>query len=267
MFPRIFTIGSFSLHTYGVLVVAAFVTGLLVATRLAASRGLDRNRVFDLGVYVALAAIAGAKVLMVLENLPYYLENPRAIFSVASLQSAGVFYGGFLAALGTAAWYMHRHGLPFFETADAFVPGVALGHGIGRLGCFAAGCCWGHPTSLPWAVTFTDPYAHDIVGVPLGVPLHPAQLYEFAALLLIFAVLMAVWKRRSFEGQVLSLYLMLYGVARFALEFTRDRSDNGMPWGLVSVSQGIALLLALAGLAIWLSRRRAPLLSSVTQHS
>ncbi len=203
---------------------------------------------------------------MLVEDWRYYSSHPASIFSLASLQSAGVFYGGFLAALAVAVWYMRRHHLPFFETADAFVPGVALGHAIGRLGCFAAGCCWGHQTELPWAVTFTDPYAHDLVGVPLGIPLHPAQLYEFVALLAIFAALLAAWRRRGFAGQVLGLYLVLYGVARFALEFTRDRSGSALPWGLVSVSQGIAVLMTIAGLAIWMSRRHAPVLSRAPQH-
>lgn len=261
MHPKLFTVGHFVLHSYGVLVALAFAAGLWVAIRLARSRGQDPNRIFDLGIYTALAGMVGSKLLMLIEDGGYYAAHPGAILP-ATLQAGGVFYGGFLTAVAMAAWYMRRHDLPFLETSDAFAPGVALGHAIGRLGCFAAGCCWGSPTGLPWAVTFKDLYAGQLVGVPLGIPLHPAQLYEFLALLLIFGVLLAVWKRRSFEGQVLSMYLILYGAARFGLEFTRDRSGSSLPLGLVSVSQFIALLMVPAGLALWLGRsRRAGLLS------
>jgi phosphatidylglycerol:prolipoprotein diacylglycerol transferase len=200
------------------------------------------------------AAIVGAKVLLVIEDWRYYAAQPSAIFSRDLFQAAGVFYGGFLAALGVAAWYMRRHGLPFLATADAFVPGVALGHSIGRLGCFFAGCCWGKPTSASWAVVFRDPYAHRMFGVPLDTPLHPAQLYESGAVLLLFLVLLAAYQRHRFPGQVLALYLMLYGGVRFVLEFTRDRAG-------FSLSQGIALALVVAGVALGkVARRRWPAL-------
>lgn len=251
MFPRVFQLGGFTLHTYGLLVVLGYGTGLWLATRQARRTGLDPNRILDLGIFMALAAVLGSKAMMLLEDWKYYSANPGSIFSLATLQAAGVFYGGFLGALLAAAWYIRRHRMPFLQTADAFVPGLLLGHAIGRMGCFAAGCCWGRPTGVPWAITFTDPYAHDLVGVPLGIPLHPAQLYEVAALLVLFAIVWSIARHRPFPGQLLSLYLILYGVARFGLEFARDRSGSQMPFGLLSLSQLIAVLMAPAGVWLW----------------
>ena len=150
MLPRLFQIGSFSQSTYGVLVALAFLVALSVIARLARRAGLNSDAVVNLGILCGLSAIVGAKIMMFLVDIPYYVRNPGEIFSMASLQAGGVFYGGLIAALIVAVVHMRRHHLPALPTADVFAPGIALGHGIGRLGCFAAGCCWGRPTKLPW---------------------------------------------------------------------------------------------------------------------
>ena len=250
MFPRLFTIGGFTLHTYGALVAIGVGAGIWLSARLARRRGLDPSAIIDLGVWMCVAGVAGSKLLM-------FLEDPHDFFTMATLRAAGVFYGGFLAAVGTFVWFVRSRRLPLLSTADCYVPGLALGHAIGRLGCFAAGCCWGRQCALPWAVTFTNPYAHEIVGVPLGAPLHPAQLYESAVLLAISATLLVVFQRSAFDGQAFSAYLVLYGAARFLLEYTRDLSQDPVFFNLVSLSQIIALLLIPAGVAIWMSNRTA----------
>src|SRR5690348_9993907 len=176
MYPEIFHL-SF-LHTYGVLVALAFLAGLWMTTRLGKSDGLNSDAITNLGIYCALAAIVGAKIMMFLVDVPYYMDHPAEIFFFATLRAGGVFYGGLIGALAVAAWYMRSSRLPVLRTADVFAPGIALGHGIGRLGCFSAGCCWGVESHLPWAVKFTNPVANQLVGVPLKVPLHPTQLYE-----------------------------------------------------------------------------------------
>ena len=173
MLPYLIHIGSFSLPTYEVLVATAFLAALAMASHFARQRGINHEKIVNLGVYCALVGMAGAKVLMIVLD-PEYRSNPVEIFSLATLQSAGIFYGGFIAALVFAWFYMKKQGLPVFATSDLFAPGLAIGHGIGRLGCFAAGCCWGKPTNLPWAVTFTNTSA--TTGVPLGIALHPTQL-------------------------------------------------------------------------------------------
>jgi phosphatidylglycerol:prolipoprotein diacylglycerol transferase len=245
MLPKLFPIGSFYLPTYGVLVAVAFLVALWLTSRLAKEAGMNQEAVVNLGVYCALAGIVGAKLLMIVMDSSYR-SNPAEIFSLATLQSAGIFYGGLVAALITAYFYMRHHGLPVLKTADLFAPGLALGHGIGRLGCFAAGCCWGKPTHLPWAVTFTNPDAR-AVGVPLGVPLHPTQLYESVAEFFISAVLFLFARRQPKQGAVIGGYLMLYGVVRFLVEFLREHDESNPLGGPFSMEQWISLILAACG--------------------
>ena len=255
MFPKLFSVDGFFLPTYGLMVAAGFLAGMGLTLRLARRNGLDLEKTANLAIYCALAGLAGAKLLMFLMDFPYYAENPGRIFSLDTLLSAGVYYGGFLAALLFAWFYIRRQGLPWWKTADVFAPGVALGHAIGRLGCFAAGCCWGSECDRPWAVTFTNPEAHELTGVPLGVPLHPAQLYEAAATALVAAWLYARSRRAHGEGEILAWYLTLYSAARFSIEFFRHHEQ---PFPVPSVpltwTQWIALALGAGG--AWLLARR-----------
>ena len=257
MYPEILHI-SF-LHTYGVLVALAFLTALWLAGRLARREGMNAEAVTNLGIYCALAAIAGAKLMMFLVDMPYYLQHPGEFLSLATLQAGGVFYGGLIAALAVAWYYMRKTHLPPLKTADVFAPGIALGHGIGRLGCFSAGCCWGVECHLPWRVTFTDPAANALVGVPLNRPLHPTQLYEAFAEFAIFAVLYWRIGKPHRPGAVISLYLMLYSAARFVVEFFRYHEQGNLWGGPLDTSQWISLALFALGAAYFLpARRRQP---------
>lgn len=260
MFPRLFHIGGFSQSTYGVLVALAFLVALSLIARLARRAGLNSDLVVNLGILCGISAIVGAKVMMFLVDIPYYARNPGEIFSMASLQAGGVFYGGLIAALIAATVYIRRHHLPPLLTADVFAPGIALGHAIGRLGCFSAGCCWGRPTRLPWGVTFTSPVASQTVGVPLGIPLHPTQLYESAAEFIIFGILYwRIGKPGRPAGAIISLYLILYSTARFLVEFVRDHPGEPNPFGgPLNTSQCISLALAALGAAFFVHQRRRP---------
>lgn len=260
MYSRLFTLPAFeifgrttpplTLHTYGVLLALAFLAGLWVANRQAKRTGLDAARITDMAVYVLIGGLLGAKLLLLLVEWPFYSRNPRELFSL--VQSGGVFYGGLLGALPVAWWYARRHGLPPWSTADVLAPGVALGQAIGRLGCFAAGCCYGRPTDVPWAVTFTDIYTTRAVGTPLDVPLHPTQLYEATATLLIFGFLLWLSKRKPFHGQIALAYVFLYAVARFVIEFYRGDAARGtVLGGWVSTSQFISILMVVAVLLIY----------------
>ena len=264
MFPEVFRIGGFFLPTYGLLVAIAFLAALWIAGSLGAKAGLHKETVLNLGIYCALAGIVGAKLLMILLD-PSVRGSLREIFSLSTLQAAGIFYGGFVAALATAFIYMWRNGLPALKTADAFAPGLALGHAIGRLGCFSAGCCWGVTTHLPWAVTFTNSRAHDLVGVPLGVPLHPTQLYESLGELIIFTGLYWGFLRPHRDGSVVSLYLVLYGTLRFLVEFVRYHDPESNPLtGPFSTEQWISLVLIALGLCYWLFARNRQAVTAVT---
>jgi phosphatidylglycerol:prolipoprotein diacylglycerol transferase len=254
MYPTIFGIGW--LHTYGFLVAVAFLVALWMTGRFARERGLNPDSVTNLGVYCAIAGIVGAKLMMFVIDAPYYAEHPGEIFSLSTLQAGGVFYGGLIAALVVAVWYLRKTGLPAFQTADVFAPGIALGHGIGRLGCFAAGCCWGAQCDRPWAVTFTNPEAKQLVGVPLNVPLHPTQIYEAAAEFLIFAILLWRIRRPYAKGAIISLYLVLYSTARFLVEFYRVHDQPNPFGGPLNTSQWISLGLLLLGAAHLLRVRR-----------
>src|ERR1700730_19200021 len=170
------------------MIALAFLAGLAITVKLARRSGLNAELITNLAVYVALAGMLGAKILMIVFDWNRYMANPADIFSLATLQAAGVFQGGLILALVTAVLYMRRQGLPLLATSDAFAPGLALGHAIGKIGCFAAGCCWGIETKVPWAVKFHDPAAYALTGVPLEIALHPAQLYESGAGLVVFGV-------------------------------------------------------------------------------
>jgi phosphatidylglycerol:prolipoprotein diacylglycerol transferase len=264
MHPRLLTIPAFELlgrtlgpipiHTYGVLLAIAFLSGLWVASRQAKRDGLDSGRITDMAVWVLIAGLLGAKALLVALDWRFYWKSPRELLSI--FQSGGVFFGGLLAGILVAWWYARRYQLPGWRTADVLAPGVVIGQAIGRLGCFSAGCCWGKPATVPWAVTFTDVYASRTVGTPLDTPLHPSQLYESAAAFLIFFFLLWLAPRKRFQGQVTLAYVALYSIVRFALEFLRGDADRGT-WfgGLLSTSQIVALVLLLAA-ALLLPRVR-----------
>src|SRR5512136_229171 len=150
MHPRLFELGPVTVYTYGVLLAAAYLAGLQLATTRARSRGLEPSRVMDLGIIIIIAAIVGAKLLLVAVDVSSYWSHPAEIFSLA--RSGGVFYGGLIAAVLVALWYLRRHKMPVWVACDVFAPGIALGHAIGRVGCLFAGCCYGRPTSLPWGI-------------------------------------------------------------------------------------------------------------------
>jgi phosphatidylglycerol---prolipoprotein diacylglyceryl transferase len=189
MYPELFRIGSFPINTYGVFLAIAILAGILVAVRLAERDGLPRERIYDLCLWMLLAGIIGSKILMLFTE-PEYRDNPWALLSLDFLRSGGVFYGGLIGAVVVGYFLMKRYQLPWWKTADACAPGIALGNFFGRQGCFAAGCCWGEPTTLPWGVKFTE-LGHKITGVPIDQYLHPTQLYESFAMLLVFVSVLA----------------------------------------------------------------------------
>lgn len=269
MFPRLFHFGSFSLPTYGVLVATGVVVGLMVAARMSRRQGLDPEKAWNLGIYAVLAAIAGAKLLLIINNFGEYASDPRKIFSLNTLQAGGVFYGGVLAAIAVSVWYIRRNHMPVLRTCDAFAPGLALGHSIGRIGCFAAGCCWGKPTGHWWGVIFTNPLAKDWVGTPLYIPLEPTQLFESAVELVNFFILYWLLRHKKFEGQVIGAYLFLYGFARYFLEYLRDDPDRGSVFnGAMTGTQLISIVLVIAGGLLWLRRTaiRPALAEARTSH-
>ena len=253
MYPELFSIGPATVYSYGVLLAASYLLGLRLAMWRAKRWGLDSSRVLDLGIYIIIAALVGAKLLLLVVEPGQYTRSLTDFLSLA--RSGGVFYGGLILAVLVAFWSIARHKMPFWRTCDVFAPAIALGHVTGRLGCLAAGCCYGRPTDVPWAITFTNPLANANVGTPLGIPLHPTQLYEAGAELLILVLLLATERKgRPFAGRTFWAYMFLYGVSRFVIEMYRG-DPRGTVLG-VSTSQFISLVLVplSVGMLFYLSR-------------
>jgi phosphatidylglycerol---prolipoprotein diacylglyceryl transferase len=253
VYPELFSVGPITIYSYGVLLAASYLLGLWLAMRRAKQWGLDPTRVLDLGIYIIIAALIGAKLLLFVVDFDQFSGSPQDLLSLA--RSGGVFYGGLILAVVVAFWYISRHRLPFWTTCDVFAPGIALGHVTGRLGCLAAGCCYGRPTDVAWAITFSNPLAASNVGTPLGIPLHPTQVYEAGAELLILGVLLATERRgRPFAGRTFWAYMLLYAISRYVVEIYRG-DPRGEVLGM-STSQFISLVLAPLSIAmlVWLSR-------------
>jgi phosphatidylglycerol:prolipoprotein diacylglycerol transferase len=250
--PILIQSGPFTVYTYGVLVALGVLLGAWLAARDAPRVGLSPVKIWNLGIYGILVALVTSKLWLILSSWNYFAANPREIFSTATLQSGGTFYGGLVGGILWTLYYTHHEKLPLLSTLDVCAAPVALGHAIGRVGCFMAGCCFGKPTSLPWGVTFTSEIAARISGTPLNVPLHPTQLYEAAAEFLNFLILFTIGRRWRCPGQLIGGYLMLYGVERGLLEFLRD--DPGRTplfHGAVSLMQLVSFAMLFAGLVLW----------------
>jgi phosphatidylglycerol:prolipoprotein diacylglycerol transferase len=255
MHPILFRIGSWPVYSYGVLLALAYLAGLQLAVVRARRAGLDSARVMDLGIYLIIAALIGAKLMLVAVDFNYFRTQPREILSL--VRAGGVFYGGLIAAFFAGMWLIRRYKLPRWTTADLIAPGIALGHIVGRFGCLLAGCCYGRPTDVPWAITFTDPVAATNVGTPLQIPLHPTQLYDAGAEALILILLLATERRgRPFAGRTFWLYMLLYAISRFIIEIYRG-DERGTIFGM-STSQFVSVVIVpVSVFMLWRLRARA----------
>jgi phosphatidylglycerol:prolipoprotein diacylglycerol transferase len=255
MYPILFEIGDWPVYSYGVLLALAYLVGLQLAVVRARRQGLDATKVMDLGIYLIIAALVGAKLMLIVVDFDYFRRQPRELLSL--VRAGGVFYGGLLAALGVGLWLVRKYKLPTWTTADLIAPGIALGHIVGRFGCLLAGCCYGRQTDVPWAITFTNPVAAVNVGTPLDVPLHPTQIYDAGASLVILIFLLIFERRgKPFPGRTFWAYMLLYGIARFIVEIYRG-DERGMFAG-VSTSQFVSIaVVPLATIMLLRLRARA----------
>jgi phosphatidylglycerol:prolipoprotein diacylglycerol transferase len=258
MHPVLFQIGSVTIYTYGVLAAVGFLAGLWYAYHRAPIVGLDANQVWNLGIWGILVALAVSKIWLILSAWDYYSANPRQIFSLVTFQSAGVFYGGLVGGLLWVILYTHFQKMSLLAVLDLMAAPVALGHAIGRLGCFAAGCCYGKPTSVAWGVTFSNPVAEKISGTPLDVSLHPTQLYESAAEFLNFAILILLGAKRRLTGRIIGAYFLLYGIERGTIEFFRgDPGRTLLFHDRLSLMQVVSATLIVTGAFLWLRGHKA----------
>lgn len=252
MFPTLFRWGGFSLHAYGLFIAMGFLLGIGLALKEARRQGLPGERILDLSLYIIISAIVGSRLFYALIHYPQYLKEPLAIFKI--WEGGLVFFGGLILASIVGGWYINKAGLPFWQTADLLAPSLALGQVFGRLGCLAAGCCYGRPSDLPWAVTFSDPECL----APIGIGLHPTQLYESSAALIIFFLLILLRRKTFFVGQGITAYLFFSGWARWLVEFFRgDYRGNllGGGWSDTQYVSGLLILFSL-GLGGYLLKRK-----------
>ena len=240
MFPDLFSIGPFTLHTYGLFVAIGFFLGLTVTVKIAKTEGLNSQQVLDMGFIVILSAIAGSRVMYIIMNITYYYQHPLDILKI--WQGGLVFSGGIIGVIFALVWYVRRHNLSLLKICDLWAPAAALGQGIGRIGCFMAGCCYGRYTDVGWAVIFTQPHAL----APQGVSLHPTQLYSSISGLVIFLIIFLLYSRRQFNGQVFLWFLILHSTARLGVEHFRG-DDRGIFLNSdMSATQCLATLILVA---------------------
>jgi len=243
MYPVLIQIGTFQLRSYGVIVALSFFLGLWVSEREAKRKGIDPGLIQDFAFYALVGGIIGARLYFVLFSNPsYFLQNPWQILAVwrGGIGIIGALFGG----LATALWYCRKKGLSFRQFADTLAPGVILGQAAGIFACLLNGDSYGKPTDLPWAITYTDPRSM----APLNIPLHPVEIYEMAAYLLVFLLVWQTRKKYKTEGFAFLTYLAGYGVARFLVAFFRGNPAI-FAWGIPAAQVfGVALLLfAMAG--------------------
>ena len=247
MHPVLLEVGGARIYSYGVLVAIGFLAAIRVAGREISWKGLDRETFHEMAFWVVISAIAGARLFHVLVYHGYYLRAPSEI---VKLWNGGlVFYGGLLAATAASVVFLRRRRMPILPVTDAASLGIPLGLAFGRIGCTLAGCCYGKPADLPWAIVFTDPSSL----APLHVSLHPTQLYESLASFAMFAFLYAARKRFRTPGMRFWTMLVLYGVVRSFLEIFRDDPRGFL--GPFSESQVVsALLIGYAAISILRAR-------------
>ena len=257
MHPIAFQLGPLTVHWYGVMIALAFLAGLWTATRRARHVNISTEKIADVTLWLMVGAIAGARFVYVTTYWrDEFASQPfREVFMV---QHGGlVYYGGFIGAAIAGFIYIRWKKMPLWKTLDVLTPSVALGSVFGRIGCLLNGCCYGRPTDLPWGLTFTNPQAHDLSGTPLSIPLHPTEIYDALLNLILYGFLAWLFRRKKFDGQIFSTYLICYAVTRSLVEYFRgDYSNLHYHLGLTP-AQWISVPIFAAGLALAtvLSRR------------
>ncbi len=245
MHPKLIEIGNFYIPTYGFFVALGVILGVWLTLKLAAKEGFSKEQVDQIGnlaIYSILGGLLGSKLLLIIVDLKYYIQNPGDLIYV--VRSGGVYYGGLIGGLITGIYFFRKYKLPVWKVGDIAAPHIALGQFFGRLGCFSAGCCYGKQCACGWGITFHSEFAHNVVGTPLGIPLYPTQLMHAFSNLFIFLILrFYFYPKKKFEGQILWFYVLFYSITRFIIEFFRGDTVRGFVFGTLSTSQFISLVM------------------------
>ena len=258
MYPFLFQFGPIPLPSYGVFAAITLVIAMLAVRRVAVVEGRDPQETMDTMFWSVMVGLVGARVLEAVINWERYFATPGGLKLLVF--STGVFLGGLVAALAFGAWRFRRTGLPVLQGLDILAPVAAIVEAVGRWGCFLSGCCWGTPTDLPWAVTFPETAQRLHRGLP-GVPLHPTQIYFALNGFVLLGIVIWVYARKRFHGQVITVFVALYSVSRFLLEYFRGDAERGFVLGgLLSTSQLVTIglfIAAVAGYVVLDRRHRA----------
>jgi phosphatidylglycerol:prolipoprotein diacylglycerol transferase len=221
MHPIAFQLGSLTIRWYGIMMAIAFIAGLWTATRRARRENISAETIADVTLWLMIGSILGARIVYVATYWKTEFAD-QPISEIFMVQHGGlVYYGGLIGASVAGFIYLQWKKLPLWKIADIFAPSIALGSVFGRIGCLMNGCCYGRACSMPWAITFTDPVARNTSGTPLGVPLHPTEIYDGLLNLILYFFLAWLFRHKKFDGQVFSTYLIIYAIFRSIAEYFR----------------------------------------------
>lgn len=234
MHPYLFKWGPITIWSYGLMLDLGFILGAVLAAREADRRGIGGAWMYDLLLAMLVAGVVVSRALYVLLNLGLYVSNPWTIFNIT--EGGLALHGALLGGLLVAIWFCLKKGIAFFELADTVSPSLALGIAVARWGCMLNGCCYGIPTSGKWGILTR--YAPGLR--------HPTQIYESLLAFGLFAFLWWARDRIRARGQLFMLFLMMYSVIRFFVEFFRESSYIGPLTHAQAASMAIALV------ALWL---------------
>ena len=265
MYPILFQFGSFTISSFGVMMVIAFLLGNYLLRIDVVAEGYDAIIADDIIFRAAIGGILGAKIYYLIENIPtgqaadningliniiagiFTLNGERIAFGIQNFGAGLVFMGGLVGGMAAVSWYIYRKNLNWFKIADLAAPFLVLGHGIGRIGCFLVGDDYGIPTNLPWAIAFPN-------GLPpTNIAVHPTQLYEMSAYFIIFFYLRYRKRNQTFSGEIIFEYLFLGGLSRFMVEFIR--TNTKYIFGLSGAQYLSILMMAIGAYQLWKMRR------------
>ena len=265
MYPILFQFGSFTISSFGVMMVIAFLLGNYLLRIDVVAEGYDAIIADDIIFRAAIGGILGAKFYYLIENIPtgqaadningliniiagiFTLNGERIAFGIQNFGAGLVFLGGLVGGMAAVSWYIYRKNLNWFKIADLAAPFLVLGHGIGRIGCFLVGDDYGIPTNLPWAIAFPN-------GLPpTNIAVHPTQLYEMSAYFIIFFYLRYRKRNQTFSGEIIFEYLFLGGLSRFMVEFIR--TNTKYIFGLSGAQYLSIIMMAIGAYQLWKMRR------------
>lgn len=242
----LFSIGKFTVHTYGLMIAIGVILAVIMGMKRAEKKGLIGEEILNMGIICVIFGFLGAKILFVLENFRQFLKDPLSVIG----SSGFVVYGGIIVGVISIIIYCRIKNYSFFRYFDILMPSVSLGQALGRLGCLGAGCCYGKETDAFWGIVFTDsPYA------PNNVSLIPTQIISSAGNFVIMIILILFAGKAKKVGDVGALYLLLYGIGRFCIEFLRENEQGGI--GPFTTAQLISFVFMAASVLLFIRNRKS----------